>query len=191
MILREGKYILFGNGFCKLGIVIVALFILVGSCFWHWKEYEWWKVTQEICLGNTERMHNEYVRLYPVMKGNPLFLYNYGAELNRQGLWKESHEIMSECLAGWNDMDVHMLLASNLEKLGDYGKSRKHLSRASNMCPNRFMPLYRLMKLYCLQGKLKEAESVALKIITKQVKISSGTIDRIRREAEEFLVLYD
>ena len=109
-------------------------------------------------------MHDEYARLYPVMKGNPLFLYNYGAELNRLGLWKESHEITLECLAGWNDMDVHMLLAGSLEKLGNYGQSKEHLLKASNMCPNRFMPLYRLMKLYRLQGKVKEAECVALEI---------------------------
>ena len=187
MILRDGKCISLGNGFCKLGIGIVALLVLAGSCFWHWKEQEWWKATQDAYPGNAEQVHDEYARLYPVMKGNPLFLYNYGAELNRMGLWKESHEITLECLAGWNDMDVHMLLAGSLEKLGNYGQSEEHLLKASNMCPNRFMPLYRLMKLYRLQGKVKEAESVALKIITKQVKVPSGTVDRIKREAKDLL----
>jgi hypothetical protein len=59
----------------------------------------------------------------PQMQHNPLFLYNYAAELNYIGRYEESLMITEECRLGWNDYDVQMLLADNLENTGQIDKT--------------------------------------------------------------------
>lgn len=116
-----------------------------------------------------------------------LFLYNYGAELHVAELWMESLRILTECTRGLNDTDVQMLLADNYSRLGEYNQAERHYSCAAQMCPNRFMPLYRLVKLYRQTGQCAEARQLARKIVTKPVKVPSYRVNRIKREMEEYL----
>ena len=99
-------------------------------------------------------------RLYPFMRENPLFLYNYGAELHVAGLWTASLSILTECVRGLNDMDVQMLLADNYS---------------------------RLVKLYGQTGRDAEARQLAGEIIVKPVKVPSFRVDRMKREMEKYL----
>lgn len=55
------------------------------------------------------------------------------------------------------------------------------------MCPNRFMPLGCLLKLYIAQKKYGAAYDIAIQILDKPIKIPSATVHRIKREAEEYL----
>ena len=86
-----------------------------------------------------------------------------------------------------NDMDVQMLLADNYSRLGEYDRAERHYRRAARMCPNRFMPLYRLVKLYGQTGRDAEARQLAGEIIVKPVKVPSFRVDRMKREMEKYL----
>ena len=55
------------------------------------------------------------------------------------------------------------------------------------MCPNRFMPLDRLVKLYGQTGRDAEARQLAGEIIVKPVKVPSFRVDRMKREMEKYL----
>jgi hypothetical protein len=55
------------------------------------------------------------------------------------------------------------------------------------MIPCRFLPLFRLFEIYRESGDLQEAIRYAIKIVHKPVKIHSGTVEMIRREARAFL----
>ena len=60
-----------------------------------------------------------------------------------------------------------------------------HYSIASNMVPNRLLPLYQIMNIYSNQGDSINAKKIALIILNKRVKIRSNVTDFIIRKAIE------
>jgi len=84
--------------------------------------------------------------------GNPLFLYNYGAELNFIKEYERSIQLLEKCELYWNNYDVQMILADNNFNLERISASTKYYELASNMCPNRYMPLYKLHQVNINKG---------------------------------------
>lgn len=170
---------------------IVGIFLVAGllafAFYWKRMETNWYRVSRQALAGKSEQMLPYYAKMYGFMRENPLFLYNYGAELHEAGRWSESIRILEECSRGMNDTDVQMLLADNYSRLKEFGKAEQHYLLIGRMCPNRFLPFYHLVKLYDQTGRQDEARRLALQIIDKPVKVPSYTVDMIKREMEEFL----
>ena len=81
------------------GIIIIAC---VFSLFYIFKqmsaEIKWKTIALNSLGGNTEEMLPEYKKLYStVLRRNPFFLYNFGAELNIAGRFDRSIEVLNEC----------------------------------------------------------------------------------------------
>ena len=187
VIVRGRPVCFYGGRWFKTGIGALAVAVLAVTLYWNRAEREWHRISCLSLNGRTEEVLTDYARLYPFMLENPLFLYNYGAELHVAGLWTASLSILTECVRGLNDMDVQMLLADNYSRLGEYDRAERHYRRAARMCPNRFMPLYRLVKLYGQTGRDAEARQLAGEIIVKPVKVPSFRVDRMKREMEKYL----
>ena len=128
-----------------------------------------------------------YRELYPFLRENPLFLYNYGAELNHVKQWERSAEVLEECLRRLNDTDVQLLLADNYFHLQDWERAERHYRQAAWMCPNRFLPLYQLMNMYRQTGRKEKAQVLAKEIVEKPVKVPSPTVRKIQEEAQMVL----
>lgn len=136
-------------------------------------DLKWAEMSKRSLAGHTERMLPYYEEMKPKMQHNPLFLYNYAAELNYIGRYEESLIITEECKLGWNDYDVQMLLADNLENTGRIDDALDAYRHAEDMIPCRFEPLESMMTLYLWQGDTLRAIEIATKIVTKPIKISS------------------
>jgi len=133
--------------------------------------------------GHTERMLPYYEKMKPQMKHNPLFLYNYAAELNYIGRYEESLAVAEECRHGWNDYDVLILLADNLENTGCTDMAIETYRHALDMIPCRFEPLNSIMTLYLENGDTLNALKVANEIIDKPVKVQSNRVEQIKQTA--------
>lgn len=136
-------------------------------------DLKWAEMSKRSLAGHTERMLPYYEKMKPQMQHNPLFLYNYAAELNYIGRYEESLTITEECRLGWNDYDVQILLADNLENTGRIDDALDAYRHAEDMIPCRFEPLESMMRLYLGQGDTLRAIGIATKIVTKPIKISS------------------
>ncbi len=170
-----------------IGLLVFGGFlVLTGKLFYN--EYYWNIIAQQSLAGETRKVLPEYARLYPWMRGEGLFLYNYAAELNYIGEWKKSNQLMTECSRLYNDNDVQLILADNCQQLRHYNEAEKHLKLAYSMIPNRFIPLYRLVKLYQQQKRDMEAQNIAQEITRKPVKIPSYDIDAIKKEMQDLLM---
>lgn len=55
------------------------------------------------------------------------------------------------------------------------------------MCPNRFIPLDRQLKVLIHQRKQKQAIAKAEEIINKRIKIPSLQIDNIKEKAQQYI----
>lgn len=87
----------------------------------------------------------------------------------------------------WADYYLQLMIADNYYKLGQYDESIQHFKQAAAMCPVRFMPLYRLTKLYLERGQTEQAQALARQIMNKEVKIPSPTINAIKYEMRQYL----
>lgn len=121
-----------------------------------------------------------YGKLYPHMKRNHLFLYNYAAEQNICGLYDESLQTVMESQKKLNDYDTQLLLADNYVNLGDSAMAVAAYTIAHYMIPNRFAPLYCLMEFYNSCGDSAKALNYANQILEKPEKVPSETINDMK-----------
>ncbi|WP_157666449.1 O-antigen ligase family protein [Alkalitalea saponilacus] len=151
-------------------------------------EMKWKTIAINSLQGNTLEMLPEYERLYSTMlKKNPLFLYNFGAELHVAEEFDRSIEILEECKRMFNDYDLQILLAENCYQTGDYQKSIEMYEHASFMIPCRFIPLYKQFEIYKEKNNETDALRLAFKINEKSVKIKSSTVSYIQFKAETYI----
>jgi len=86
-----------------------------------------------------------------------------------------------------NDIDLQLQMADNYQKMKQYKEAEKSLTLASEMIPNRFIPQYRLAKLYEEINQLPKAKRIAMQVLSKKVKIMSSEISVIRKEMFELV----
>ncbi|MDD2284983.1 MAG: O-antigen ligase family protein [Paludibacter sp.] len=173
--------------FIKPPLTFACIILLTVTIKMFKNEYRWNIIAQQSLAGETKKVMPEYAQLYKTMNKNGLFLYNYGAELNYIGEWRESTKLLKECADFYNDIDLQLLLADNYTHLKQYHKAEKCLLLAHKMIPNRFTPLYRLAILYKKEGKLYEASRIANIILKKPVKVVSIDVLTIKKEMKDLL----
>lgn len=171
----------------RIAIVVILLpffhFLIKDVHF----EYKWKKTARSSLMGNTESLVGQYEELNTKWNGNPLFLYNYGAELNFIKEYEKSIQILERCETYWNDYDVQMILADNNFNLGRLGVAAKHYESASKMCPNRYVPLHKLHQINIENGNKIEAIDIAQQILDMEIKIPSARVSSIKKEMESYL----
>ena len=132
---------------------------------------------------NLERTSKQYAALYPRLCHDKFFLFEYGRFLSMTGQHKESNRIFREYFYYGNDPMVYNYTGYNLKELGEYQKAEDAYIRALQIVPNRFYPLYMLMKLYQETGHSENAKIVADILLTKPIKVPSAEIQQILEEA--------
>ncbi|HOT14822.1 MAG TPA: O-antigen ligase family protein [Bacteroidales bacterium] len=162
--------------FCLLGIIFFSSRIV-------W-ELKWKNILVKSLQGQTEQMLPQYEKLYPFLKHNEYFLYNYGAELNIAKQYDKSIIILKECQKFYNDYDLQMLLADNYFQIGDTINAIRIYCCAENMIPCRFLPLYCQMEIYEKNGKKNKVNEIARKIVEKEIKVKSAIVESIIEKAE-------
>ena len=173
---------------------LVPIFTLVSVCLVAPSYYrvlrdeiEWYDVATRSLSGQTRYVMPRYEELYSDMKHSPHFLYNYAAELNYIGEYCRSQQVLEKCMLRLSDYDTHLLAASNHEHMGNYGVAERHYHKAAAMCPVRFIPLYRLAKLYGKMERYDEQHDMAQQIMDKKVKVPSQRITEIKNEMRYIL----
>ena len=168
------KYLWFKRMTAVLSVFMAMHFIF--DCYYNMKWAAMYKRSQK---GDTEKMLPHYKQMKSRLWYNPYFLYNYSAELNLIGRYEESNSIAEECITMMNDYDVQMLLADNHFNLCNYDEALIRYETAHNMCPNRFVPLYKQFKIYKEQGDTAMIENIGNEILGKKIKIPSRQINVI------------
>lgn len=170
----------------------IAIVVLLLPCFYFLIkdirfEYQWNKIARLSLMGETKTVLRQYEKLNIKWNGNPLFLYNYGAELNFINEYESSNQILEKFELYWNDYDVQMILADNNFNLGRLSVAAKHYESASNMCPNRYVPLYKLHQINIKIGNRIKAIDIAQQILDMEIKIPSTRVNFIKKEMEGYL----
>ena len=171
----------------RIGLLIIS-FISIGYVFRKALiQMKWKNIAIEAIEGNSEQMLPHYANLYPLLRHNPLFIYNYAAELNFVGKYSKSLALIKECEKTYRDYDTQMLLADNYRKLKQTTKALAIYQNVEYMIPSKFLPLDCQLEIQIENNNFREAEELAKEIIGKKVKISSNQISAIINQAKIFL----
>ena len=173
--------------YIRISFPILFTVLLVGICRMMYLDMKWAEMSKRSLAGQTERMLPYYEKMKPQMKHNPLFLYNYAAELNYIGRHEESLVITEECMKLYNDYDVQFLLADNLANTDNIDQAIETYRYAGNMIPCRFEPLDGMMTLYLGSGDTLNAVRIAREIVAKPVKVPSSRVNVIVAAAKQLI----
>ena len=88
-------------------------------------------------------------------------------------------EVCNMCSNHLASYDLEFVLANSYLFAGNSEKALEHFGVAHNMCPNRFVPLYKQFKIYKAQGDTEMMISTGNEILSKRVKVQSRKIDII------------
>lgn len=169
-------------------LLLVGLALSLRSMYYEMKWTEMYKRTEK---GYINRMMPYYEDMKHVMKNNPLFAYNYAAELNRAQRFEESLEILDLCSKSWNDYNVQILYSDIYAKKGNMDSALIACEQAYNMVPSRFDPLYREMLIYGFSNDTVNALRTAYEILEKPIKVRSDRLNNILSMAEQFVAKLD
>ena len=130
----------------------------------------------------------KYGNAYNKFSNNGLFLYNYAALLHLYGEYEKSITIFKECSEYVNDYNMMLIMGDDYQQLDIPDSALTCYRRASEMVPNRFLPLYYQMVVYQEQGEYEHARDMAKNILNKENKIEkSKIIKEIIRRANKCL----
>lgn len=176
----------FRNLMSVIGIIIMFFFIkLLLARFQN--EKKWIHAFQNMRQKNYKAADNIYQEIYPVMKYNQFFLFNYGAELTLMGNFEKSVKILKEVEHRLNDADFYIYLGNSYESLGNFKEAEDCFVKATNIMPVKFYPNYRLVLLYQRNGDMESAKKYAQKIMEMPVKVESDLIHNVKNEMKKFL----
>lgn len=144
----------------------------------HFHSIQQWSQAHNLrILGKMKPSWTIYEDIYKSSYFPSEFLYNYSSFLLQNGKSHHSLTILKRCRI--KNYDTELLKGDIYFSLQQYSAAIKHYKSASQMCPNRFIPLYAMYKSYGLANKKQLQRDVAKSILTKQIKIYSPTITNI------------
>ena len=107
------------------------------------------------------------------------FLYSYATLLYNDKQYEDAISVAEKCDSVSANYDLEILLANSYMFVGKLSQAEKHYLQAYNMCPNRFIPLYKLFKIYKQRGDTEQMLKVGNIILNKKIKVPSQKIDII------------
>lgn len=124
-----------------------------------------------------------YGALYPDLKKDVGFLFEYGMCLSYNGHYEESNIILNEGAKRSSDPMFFNLMGKNFQALGRFEEAEEMFYKAYYRVPHRIYPLYLLMGLYEKEGRDLEMLEKAHQIVGKKEKVPSSLTGYLKKEA--------
>ena len=181
---RGGRYVnvlMFGI----MGIVVLFFdFRVFGrrEAYRKWKNnavYYTWEDYQSVV--------KEYGKLYPVLKNDFKFLFEYGHSLHKVGRYEESNIMLKRGIRHSADPMFWNIAGNNYLALKQYDQGMTAYLRAYYTCPNRVYPLYLLTKLEAERGDTTMMNYYGRILLGKRPKVPSLAVDEMKFEIRKML----
>ena len=119
-----------------------------------------------------EETVNNYRDLYPLLKTEPVFLFEYGQCLSKTGKYEESNRILSEGIQYSGDPMFYNIMGKNYQALEQYDRAEK---------------AFRQAKMYFESGQTEKALEAARQLIAKEPKVMSEAVREMKQELTDSL----
>ena len=128
----------------------------------------------------------EYGKLYPVLKNDFKFLFEYGHSLHKVGRYEESNIMLKRGIRHSADPMFWNIAGNNYLALKQYDQGMTAYLRAYYTCPNRVYPLYLLTKLEAERGDTMMNYYGRI-LLGKRPKVPSLAVDEMKFEIRKML----
>lgn len=180
IVLLFSLYLIFRGGlnFRVKGILakwFLFVFIFMGCLVLKGFQYgiEWKKLNDKMNDGYRVGVRQHYEKLYPVLRYNSRFLYNYAYALYRLGQYEKSLTKAMECRKIRSDYNLSLLFGDIYWALGKDELAIGQYMLAHHMCPCRFAPLCAIYDVYKRQCNYIKCLRMSNVILNKPVKVDS------------------
>lgn len=129
----------------------------------------------------------EYGKLYPVLKNDFKFLFEYGHSLHKVGRYEESNIMLKRGIRHSADPMFWDIAGNNYLALKQYDQGMTAYLRAYYTCPNRVYPLYLLTKLEAERGDTTMMNYYGRILLGKRPKVPSLAVDEMKFEIRKML----
>lgn len=129
----------------------------------------------------------EYGKLYPVLKNDFKFLFEYGHSLHKVGRYEESNIVLKRGARHSADPMFWNIAGNNYLALKQYDQGAAAYLRAYYTCPNRVYPLYLLTKLETERGDTTMMNYYGHILLGKRPKVPSLAVDEMKFEIRKML----
>uniref|UniRef100_UPI0040294CE9 O-antigen ligase family protein n=1 Tax=Candidatus Cryptobacteroides bacterium TaxID=3085639 RepID=UPI0040294CE9 len=154
----------------------------------HRKEAEskWLEERRFTNFGIFDGMADRLAILYPQLRRNFRYLYDYGYALHKECRYEESNVILREGALISSDPMFYNIIGKNHEALGDYELAERNYIHAHNMVPSRLYPYILLMEMEEKRGDTKQALSYARKALSLPVNDRNMSMRDLHNRAKKF-----
>ncbi len=139
---------------------------------------------------NYEKAIPMYDRIFPLLRDNGKFLFEYGQTLSYEGKHRKAVVVLEKARQRTTDTYLYLALGDSYRELKEYDKAERMYKFAINHNPYRFYPRYVLTQLYRETDRIDEALTLAHKIVSMNIKVNSPQVEDIRREMNTFIDTY-
>jgi len=126
-----------------------------------------------------------YDSLYPKLRKDPYFLYNYAYVLSENEDCEKAGDMATDSFGLMANYDTALFIADNAKECGNVDAAEEYYWLASKMCPVRFLPLYGLFRLYNEECRFEEMKDMGQLILTKPIKVYSNEVRMIRTQVRQ------
>lgn len=176
------------NSVITFTVILLPLFALARNEVVNIKSVKKWEVYNRLRFSSQSlaiKLMGKNV--YPVLRGYPEFLYNYGGILCANSRYQEALPLLRQCAGMMPSSDLMILLGQVEEGIENYVEAEGYYIQACNMVPNLFVPKYFLYRFYKNRGNWDKRVEVAAQINKMSIKANNPKIHQIKREITQFL----
>lgn len=154
----------------------------------HRKEAEskWLEERRFTNFGIFDGMADRLAILYPQLRRNFRYLYDYGYALHKECHYEESNVILREGALISSDPMFYNIIGKNHEALGDYELAERNYIHSHNMVPSRLYPYILLMEMKERQGNTEQALAYARKALSLPVNERNMSMRDLHERARKY-----
>lgn len=176
-------------------VIIIVFLLIVGTSIYRYRSLkeayiEWNKIRMLNNIDLGEKHIIEYEKIYPFLRHESVFLFEYAKYLNKIKKYEESNQILKEMGYMSCDPMVYNIMGRNYQAMKNYREAEKAYQMASFLVPSRLYPYYLLTKLYDETGERDKIFKIAKIVLIKKVKIHSEATNEMRKEIHEICCKY-
>ena len=162
-------------------IVIISTPVFIFFVYRNYSNRHQWEKAVEIYYTQEQKAKafEVFEKLKDIYRNDAEFLYSYATLLYNDKQYEKVISVAEKCYSVSANYELEILLANSYMFVGKLDKAETHYIQACNMCPNRFIPLYKLFKIYKQFSDQEQMLKIGKVILNKKIKVPSQKIDII------------
>lgn len=173
------------------GLAVIPLYIFINMTFQVQKQKEartkWLEERRYYNMKIYEGTVDKYRELYPGLKNNFEFLFEYGQCLSKTEKYEESNRILAEGTERSADPMFFNILGQNYQAMRQYKEAEAAFHQAIWRVPHRLLPYYFLTKMYFASGDTLKGMETGKLLLGKKPKVMSPAVKEMKDEIGELL----